>query len=266
MSASRPLSSHAHSSSRFSGIDQKYIVSSRPVSAFRPSAPLRSATSVNWLGMTYLCASVWASTKAFFSSASFFWSRPDGLQVLGLVGVVGGFHLGQRHFFGGVVGGADLAGSLEGQVLEHVRQTALAGGVVHVAGVDKGGVAEDRRLRPFADDERQAVGQHLGGDLLLEALQDPEPALRQRPSPSASGPGESSKTRKKSCFASSLLVQWAASRGPCPIQSYFSQPPESNRPPSSDARKAAQARHSPQLFCHSSDPADIWSHFGRPAL
>ncbi len=62
-----------------------------------------------------------------------------GLQILGLVGVVGRLHLGQRNLFGGVVGGADLAGSLEGQVLEHVRQAALAGGVVHVARVDKGG-------------------------------------------------------------------------------------------------------------------------------
>ena len=134
-------------------------------------APLRSATSVNWLGMTYLCASVWASTKACFSSASFCGVAAHGLQVLGLVGVVGRFHLGQRNLFGGVIFGADLAGSLEGQVLEHMRQAALARGVVHVARVNKGGIAEDRRLRPLADDQRQPVGQHLGGDPLLKALQ-----------------------------------------------------------------------------------------------
>ena len=52
-----------------------------------------------------------------------------------------------------------------------MRQAALAGGIVHVAGIDKGGVAEDRRLGPLADDEREPVGQHLGGDSLLEALQ-----------------------------------------------------------------------------------------------
>ena len=126
--------------------------------------------------MTYLCASAWASTKAFFSSASFLRVAAHGLQILGLIGVVGRFHLGQRHLFGGVVRGADLAGALEGQVLEHVRQAALAGGVVHVAGVDKGGVAEDRRLRPLADDQRQPVGQHLGGDLSARSSSDPGPA------------------------------------------------------------------------------------------
>ena len=38
-------------------------------------------------------------------------------------------------------------------------------------GINEGGVAEDRRLGPLANDEREAVGQHLGGDPLLEALQ-----------------------------------------------------------------------------------------------
>ena len=79
-----------------------------------------------------------------------------GLQVLGLVGVVGRLHLGQRNLFVGVVRGADLAGALEGQVLEHVRQAALAGGIVHVARINKCGVAEDRRFRPLADDAASA--------------------------------------------------------------------------------------------------------------
>ncbi len=121
--------------------------------------------------MTYFSASACASRKAFFSSASFSSLAADGLQVLGLVGVVGRFHFCERDFFGGVVGGADLAGSLEGQMLEHVRQAALARGVVHVAGIDKCGVAEDRRLVALANDEREPVGQHFDGDALLKALQ-----------------------------------------------------------------------------------------------
>ena len=165
--------------------------------------------------MTYLCASAWASRKAFFSSASFLRIAAHGLQVLGLVGVVGRLHLGQRNLFGGVVVGADLAGSLEGQVLEHVRQAALARGVVHVAGVDEGGVAEDRRLRPLADDERESVGQHLGGDSLLEALQirscAPAKAIAASARP---GPKCSSKTGEVSCFASNLLVREAQNARP----------------------------------------------------
>ena len=96
---------------------------------------------------------------------------PHGLQVLGLVGVVGCFHFGQGHLFGGVIRGADLAGPLEGEMLEHMRQAALAGRVVHIACVNKCGVAEDRRIRPLANDQGKAVGQHLGRDPLLEALQ-----------------------------------------------------------------------------------------------
>jgi hypothetical protein len=85
----------------------------------------------------------------------------DGLQVLGLIGVVGGFHFGERDFFGGVIGGADLAGSLEGQVLKHVGKAALAGGIVDVSGIDKRGVAEDRRFGPLANDEVSPLGSTL---------------------------------------------------------------------------------------------------------
>src|ERR1035437_6033982 len=52
-----------------------------------------------------------------------------------------------------------------------MRQAALARRVVHVARINKGGVAEDRRLRPLADDQRQSVGQNLRRDSLLETLQ-----------------------------------------------------------------------------------------------
>ena len=56
-------------------------------------------------------------------------------------------------------------------MLEHVRQAALARGVVHVAGINKGVVAEDRRLVPLANDQREPVGQDFDGDSLLKALQ-----------------------------------------------------------------------------------------------
>jgi hypothetical protein len=94
-----------------------------------------------------------------------------GLQVFGLVGVVGRLHSGQGNLLGGVILGADLAGSLEGQVFEHMRQAALARGIVHVARINKGGVAENRRLRPLAYDQRQPVGQDFGCNSLLKTLQ-----------------------------------------------------------------------------------------------
>ncbi len=46
------------------------------------------------------------------------------LAVFGVVGGVGGFDFGESDFFGGVVGGADLGGALEGHVLEHVGEAA----------------------------------------------------------------------------------------------------------------------------------------------
>ncbi len=128
------------------------------------------ATSVNWFGMTYLCASFCASTNALCSSASFLRVAPHRLQILGFIRIVRRFHLGQRHLFCGVVRGSDLAGPLEGKMLKHVCQAALARGIVHVARIDKRGVAEDRRIRTLADQQRQPVRQHLRCDPLLEAL------------------------------------------------------------------------------------------------
>ena len=109
--------------------------------------------------------------EGLFQSCEFDGVAAHRLQVFGLVGVVGGLDLGQGDLLVRIVVSADLAGSLEGQVFEHVGQTALARGVVHVAGIDEGGVAEDRRLRPLADDERDTVGKDFGGDLLLETLE-----------------------------------------------------------------------------------------------
>ncbi len=47
-----------------------------------------------------------------------------------VIGCVGDFDFRESDLFGGVVGGADLLGSLEGHVLEHVGEAAVALGVV----------------------------------------------------------------------------------------------------------------------------------------
>jgi hypothetical protein len=56
-------------------------------------------------------------------------------------------------------------------VLEHVRKSALAGWIVHIAGVDKCGIAENRRIVPLANKQGQPIGKYLGRDSLLETLQ-----------------------------------------------------------------------------------------------
>ena len=93
------------------------------------------------------------------------------LEIFGFIRIVGGLDLVQGNLLRGIVLGADLGGSLEGKVLEHVRQAARARGVVHVARVHECHIAEDRRLRPLAHQDREPVGQYLGGDPLLEALE-----------------------------------------------------------------------------------------------
>ena len=44
-------------------------------------------------------------------------------------------------------------------------------GSFDVAGINECGVAEDRRVVPLANDQREPVGKHLDGDPLLEAFQ-----------------------------------------------------------------------------------------------
>ncbi len=94
----------------------------------------------------------------------------DALAELGVVGGIGCLDFVERELLGGVVGGADLGGSFEGNVLEHVREAALAGGVVDRAGVDLGEEAEDWRFVALAEHEREAVGQHLDGGATGEVL------------------------------------------------------------------------------------------------
>ena len=65
--------------------------------------------------------------------------------------------------------GPDLVGSLEGHVLEHVRQAGTALFLVHAADADLGEVGEHGRARTFDHDESQAVVQSERLDLGLES-------------------------------------------------------------------------------------------------
>ena len=85
----------------------------------------------------------------------------DALAEFGVVGGVGDFDLREGDLFGGIVGGADLLGALEGHVLEHVGEAAVALGIVGRAGVDQRVEAEDGSLGTLADDQREAVRQDL---------------------------------------------------------------------------------------------------------
>ena len=78
---------------------------------------------------------------------------PDALAELGVVRGVGRFDLGQGDFLSGVVGGADGVGPLEGDVLEHVGEAALALGIVDRTGVDQRVEAEYWGLWTLVDDE-----------------------------------------------------------------------------------------------------------------
>ena len=93
----------------------------------------------------------------------------DALAVLGVVGRVGDFDLGEGDLFGGIVRCADLGGALEGHVLEHVGEAAGALRIVGRAGVDERVEAEDGGLGALADDEGQAVRQDFDGGAFFEA-------------------------------------------------------------------------------------------------
>src|SRR5208282_2686835 len=61
----------------------------------------------------------------------------NGLVALCNVGGISNFDLFECGLFGGVVGGSDLVGALEGHVLEHVRQAGLTHRVLCGAGIDQ---------------------------------------------------------------------------------------------------------------------------------
>ena len=105
---------------------------------------------------------------------------PNPFAVLRVVGRVGHLQLGQRNLLRRVVGGADLVGALEGDVLKHVRQPACTLRVVRRAGIHQRVEAEHRRLRPLADDQGQPVGEHLHRGPLLKAGEVLRHVLRPR--------------------------------------------------------------------------------------
>src|SRR6202041_3184209 len=84
-----------------------------------------------------------------------------GLVALGDVGGVGKLDLFKGRFFGGVIGSADLVGSLERHVFEHVCQSRLAHGVLRRACVDQCVERKNWSLRALADQNSQAVRQFL---------------------------------------------------------------------------------------------------------
>ena len=93
------------------------------------------------------------------------------LQLLGVVGGIGGFQRRQRSFFRGVVLGADVLGALKSEVLKHMRQTRLLAGVIRVSRVHDGEVREDGRVLALGEQEGQAVRQHLDRGMRLELFQ-----------------------------------------------------------------------------------------------
>ena len=74
----------------------------------------------------------------------------DALVALRDVVGIRDLNLGESGLFGGIVGGADLVGALEGHVLEHVGQAGFAHGVLNGAGVDVCEEREHRRFRALA--------------------------------------------------------------------------------------------------------------------
>ena len=93
----------------------------------------------------------------------------DAFAVLVVVGRVGGLDFGERDLFCGVVRGADLGGTLEGHVLEHVSEAACAQRIVRRARIDQRVEAEDRGFGTLTDDQREAIGKHLHRGSPLEA-------------------------------------------------------------------------------------------------
>jgi len=95
----------------------------------------------------------------------------DALAQLRVVGCVGHLDLGEGYLLRRIVGGADLGGSLEGHVLEHVREAAVAERIVGRACIHQGVEAEDRSLGALADDQRETVRQYLDCGSLFKAGQ-----------------------------------------------------------------------------------------------
>src|SRR5208283_1281433 len=98
------------------------------------------------------------------------------LVALGNVSGIGHFNFGQRNFLVGIVARSDRVSSLEGHVLEHVREARFVHGILHRAGIHVGEEGEDRRLGTLTDDDGEAVRKFLhrgalfeGGQILAES-------------------------------------------------------------------------------------------------
>ena len=148
---------------------QKYCVESSSVEALMPTAPFFFGDLGELVGDDIFLGLGLGIFEGLLERRQLGRVLADALAVLGVVGGVGGLDFGERDLLGGIVGGADLVGALEGDVLEHVGEAAGALRVVRRAGVDQRVEAEDRSLGPLADDQREAVGQDLDGGALLEA-------------------------------------------------------------------------------------------------
>jgi hypothetical protein len=79
--------------------------------------------------------------------------------------------LGEGPRFGLVVGGADLRGSFEGHVLEHVGETGDPRHLLGRADVDIGVEGNHRSSGPLDDQEGQAVREPVLRESLLERLE-----------------------------------------------------------------------------------------------
>jgi len=109
--------------------------------------------------------------ERFFQGGNFLRIGARRIAQFSFQSIVRRLYIVQSRLLGSVVLGADLARPFKREVLEHMCEAALAGRIVHVARIYKRRVAEDRRLRTFADQNRQAIRQHFRGDALLETLQ-----------------------------------------------------------------------------------------------
>ena len=69
------------------------------------------------------------------------------------VGGIRLLHLGERGFFGGVVGGANFVRALESHVFKHVGHSGLAQGILNGSDVHVGTEGEHRSFRTLINDD-----------------------------------------------------------------------------------------------------------------
>src|SRR5208282_958367 len=92
----------------------------------------------------------------------------DPLISLRDIGGVSNLDLGERNLFISIIARSNRVRSLEGHVFEHVRQARLAQRILHGARVHMREKRKDRSLGPFANNDREPVGELLDRSVLLE--------------------------------------------------------------------------------------------------